>query len=249
MNEREVFLRYSKESFKWWLRHDNWTTSQIQLRPKPIVKWSHQMFEKQEAVEFESIEKISEEVYTYLSRRRNRSPAEAQQVKRYRFNKTFVLQTKGLWDLYTEHPGWVCNAVLERYGELENVIKRRFNLLLQTQKPSEWLDTTAGKLVFIRKLTAKLGLTELWASDNRTISPNCFHNATVFVQANRKAITLAFGLKAISVKSILHSWGGYRITILKRIRRKHGSTSHANNETGGHVESLGSAIVQQTQPL
>ena len=242
MNEREVFLRYPRESFKWWLRHDNWTTSRIQLRPKPVVQWAHQAFESRNEVAFESIKRISDDVYTYLSRRRNLSPAETQQIKRYRFSKTFILQTEGLWDLYTEHPGWVCNAVLERFGELENVIKRRFNLLLLTQKPSEWVDTTAGKLVFIRKLTKTLGLTELWASDNRTISPNCFWNATEFVEVNKKAIKLAFGLKNISLKSILHSWGGYRLTILKRIRKKHGTVPRAHNPPTRHVEPVESTV-------
>ena len=44
MNERETFLRFPKQSFEWWLRHDNWTVSTKLSRPKPMLEWNNVVF-------------------------------------------------------------------------------------------------------------------------------------------------------------------------------------------------------------
>ena len=44
MNERETFLRFPKQSFEWWLRHDNWTVSTKLSRPKPMLEWDNVVF-------------------------------------------------------------------------------------------------------------------------------------------------------------------------------------------------------------
>ena len=78
---------------------------------------------------------------------------------------------------------------------------------------------TATRLVIIQKLTAKLGLAELWNSNGKTISPGVFDRATKFIEANKENIRLAFGFEP-TLKTILLSWGGHKLSIHLRIRKR-----------------------------
>ena len=51
MNERETFLRFPKEAFRYWLRHDNWSVSSIQSKPKAMIQWQNCTFRERRALE------------------------------------------------------------------------------------------------------------------------------------------------------------------------------------------------------
>ena len=81
---------------------------------------------------------------------------------------------------------------------------------------------SAARLVLIRKITSKLGITELWnagAGDTK-ITAGAFRKAEAFVNANEEQAVLAFGIKGPTVKKLLNSWGGHILKVHARIRRR-----------------------------
>ena len=226
MNERETFLRYPRKSFEWWLHHDHWTVSKIQSVPKPMINWQNCDWKQRADVPYHEARTLDFMEYTWLVDRRQMTADDALAVKKYRFLETFALQEApvetilGLWEIYCNTPSWVGNTTIERFGNLEDVIKSRFGQLWQTQKSNEWVDMAAARLVLITKLKNKLGLTELWAADKKLISPGAFRKAEIFLEKNKKQATLAFGMWYPTVKKLLHSWGGHIIKIHTRIRKR-----------------------------
>ena len=67
---------------------------------------------------------------------------------------------------------------------------------------------SAARLVLIRKITRKLGISELWNANCAKINSRAFRKAAKFVTANEEQVVLAFGIKQPTVKKLLHSWGG-----------------------------------------
>ena len=88
--------------------------------------------------------------------------------------------------------------------------------------------------MLVQKLTRLLGLTELWNANGKLIGPSAFKKAERFVDRNKEKVKLAFGGYR-TVKSILNSWGGHRMTVHTRIR-KNGST---RNDIGSPMVFLG----------
>ena len=76
-----------------------------------------------------------------------------------------------------------------------------------------------ARLVIIQKLTRLLGLTELWSAHGKLIGPNAYTKAERFVQQNWEQVRLAYGSNK-SVKTIINSWGGHRMVIHTRIRKR-----------------------------
>ena len=224
MNERETFLRYPRKSFEWWLRHDHWTVTTMQSRPKPMIKWQHCEFRETSDVLYHEIRSLDFMEYQWLVDRRQLTSDDALAVKKYRFLETFDVHDPEAallcWDLYCNHPGWVANTTIERFGSLESVIKRRFGKLWQTQNSTEWVDMSAARLVLMRKLIGKLGITELWNADKKMISPGAFRKAEGFLEKNTEQATLAFGMVQPTVKKLLNSWGGHCLKIHTRIRKR-----------------------------
>ena len=111
------------------------------------------------------------------------------QVKKYRFLQTFTEPSQALWTVYSERPAWVGNVLLERFGTLDSIIKRRFGLLVPTQTSNSWLDMTAAKLVIIRKIARKLRVEQLWDANGSALSPTTGHliglKATISKYASR----------------------------------------------------------------
>ena len=191
MNERETFLMYPKASYEWWLRHDNWTVSELTSKPKPMLRWKTQTFMERAEILYEDIGLLDELEYHYLRKRRNRTKMQVLQVSKYHFHKTFDLADADIpvmWKLFTEHQAWVHNTQMERFSDCENVIQRRWGKLLQTQRNTEWLDMAAARLVIIQKLTRRLGLPELWNANGKTINPEAFGKAEKWVELNQKQI-------------------------------------------------------------
>ena len=225
MNERETFLRYPKESFEWWLRHDNFTTSTLQARPKPLLQWQTCVFRERRVPAYGQIPLVDTLTYNWLERRRNRTSEQNAQIKKYRFHQSFLLDYLSeakileLWTLYKEHPGWVYNTIRERFGDLDTIITRRWGKLIPTQKNTEWTDMCGARYVIIEQLRRKLGLTELWNSDGRVVNPAAFARATRFVELNQDKCLLAFGFFG-TVKKILFSWGGHKMKVIQRVRKR-----------------------------
>ena len=71
MNEREVYLRYPREAFEWWLRHDGWKISDIEVRPKPLLKWRSCHFVQKQATAYNDIPTIDSFSYKELKEVRN----------------------------------------------------------------------------------------------------------------------------------------------------------------------------------
>ena len=218
MNERETYLRYPMESFRYWLRHDNWIVSSLQSKPKAMIQWSSCVF-RDRTLEYSDIPLLGELEYTFLSKRRRKTALQALQVKKYECISLFTNCSEQQWKLYISHPSWVANTILERFGELDCVLKRRMGRLIQTQTNKEWTDMLGARLVIVRKLTALLGLTELWNSHGKLIGPQAYSKAERFVENNQDKVKLAFGAHK-TVKTILNSWAGHRLTVHTRIRKK-----------------------------
>jgi hypothetical protein len=226
MNERETFLRYPRKSFEWWLRHDHWTVTTMHSRPKPMIQWENCEFREKEGVAYGQIPTLDFMEYRWLADRRQLTADDALAVKKYKFLETFNVEdssevrTELCWKLYCEHPGWVANTIVERFGDLEDEIRRRFGELWQSQKNSEWMDMSAARLVLITKIVKKLGITQLWNADKVLISPGAFQKAARFVQKNKHQALLAFGIWKPTVKKLLLSWGGHALKIHTRIRTR-----------------------------
>ena len=219
MNERETFLRYPRKSFEWWLAHDDWTTSTLQTRPKPLIQWRQIQFRDPKNIQYADIPAITSLEYTWLVKRRNRDALQELQLKRYRHDNTF-LGSGETWKLQNDCPGWVSNVLLERFGSLDAVLQRRFNKFAHTQSTSGWLDMTGPKLVIVRKITAKLGLTELWNSSGTLVGPGAYQRAETFVTQNQEQIRLSFGRSGETLKKLIFSWGGYKLKTHERARRR-----------------------------
>ena len=227
MNERETFLRYPLESYKWWLRHDGWSISNMIGRPKPMLQWKTQRWTELASVEFDEIPLLEHREFLWLEGRRNRTGEQTMQVKKFKFLQTFDLPDVGivqLWNVYNDHPGWVYNTLLERFSNFEAVIQRRWGKLIQTQHNTEWMDMIGARLIIVQKIASKLGLADLWNSNGAFIYPQQYANAQQFVQQNVKKIDLSFGLKDATVGKILKSWGGHKISVHLRIRKRNGPT-------------------------
>ena len=95
----------------------------------------------------------------------------------------------------------------------------RWGKLIPTQKNTEWTDMCGARYVIIDQLRRKLGLTELWNSNGRIINPAAFAKATRFVDQNQSQCLLAFGF-AGTVKKILFSWGGHKLKVIQRVRKR-----------------------------
>ena len=124
-----------------------------------------------------------------------------------------------MWEIYNEHKGWVTNVSIERFKSFDDVVAKRFGKLWQTQRSSEWLDTTAAKLVIVKKIAQKLGIAQLWSAGGTIISPGAYDKATSWVEANKEGIHLAFS-RADTVKAILLNWGGHKLKIEQRARTR-----------------------------
>jgi hypothetical protein len=217
MNERETYLRYPRRSFEYWLKHDNWNISAMQTKPKRMLEWNDCPIRDLVETAYEDIPLLGDLEFEWLRKRRNLTVSQELQIKKHKFLQTF--KNEDLWHLYCTHPKWVANTLIERFGDLEDVVARRFGKLVCTQKNTEWVDMTAARLVIIKKLTAKLGLAELWNSNGKTISPGVFDRATKFIEANKENIRLAFGFEP-TLKTILLSWGGHKLSVHLRIRKR-----------------------------
>ena len=225
MNERETFLHYPRRSFEWWLKHDDWALSVYPRRPKPLLRWQRSIFKNPVSTAYDKIVDITEQEFKWLERRRNKTAQQSLQVDKFRFKRTFTASTQveQLWAIFNEHKGWIANTLIERFEDFDDVVTKRFGLLWQTQRSSEWLDMTAAKLVIVNKITAKLGLHQLWNSDGAAISPGSYNKAVQFVDKNKEQIGLAF-LSADTVKAILLSWGGHKLQVCQRVRKRAGHT-------------------------
>ena len=235
MNERETFLRYPLESYKWWLRHDGWSISNMIGRPKPMLQWKTQRWTELASVEFDEIPLLEHREFLWLEGRRNRTGEQTMQVKKFKFLQTFDLPDVGivqLWNVYNDHPGWVYNTLLERFSNFEAVIQRRWGKLIQTQHNTEWMDMIGARLIIVQKIASKLGLADLWNSNGAFIYPQQYANAQQFVQQNVKKIDLSFGLKDATVGKILKSWGGHKISVHLRIRKRNGPSARPSAGTG-----------------
>ena len=62
--------------------------------------------------------------------------------------------------------------------------------------------------------------------------PQQYANAQQFVQQNVKKVDLSFGLKDATVGKILKSWGGHKISVHLRIRKRNGPVSGPSASTG-----------------
>ena len=78
---------------------------------------------------------------------------------------------------------------------------------------------TGARLVMVQKITQKLGLTELWNSNNAVIGPSAYNKATFFVENNEEQVRLAFGFSG-GVKKIIYSWGGHALKVINRVRKR-----------------------------
>ena len=223
MNERETFLRYPKKSFEWWLKHDNWTISTLQSKPKPMINWQVHEFREPQDVSYHEIRTLGFMEYQWLVDRRQLTSDDALAVKKYRFLETFALvpgSEEICWSLYCDHKTWCTNTITERFGSLESVIGSRFGRLWQTQNSDEWLDMAAARLVLVQKLCRKLGVIELWNANGSLISPSAFRKAEDFLAQNTEQATLAFGMQQPTVKKLLNSWGGHCLKIHTRVRKR-----------------------------
>ena len=191
-----------------------------------MLEWNNVVFRERCTTKYDDIPLLDFLEYNWISSRRNQSSGDALAVQKYRFLETFKVdhltldETSKLWLLYCEHPGWVANTTTERFGTLEAVIRRRFGKLWQTQKATEWVDMSAARLVFIEKITRKLGLSELWNADGALIGPSAFKKAEAFIKKNKHEVTLSFGIAKPSVKKLLNSWGGHDLKIHTRVRKR-----------------------------
>ena len=190
MNERVTFLRYPLESYRWWLRHDNWSTSTMSGRPKPM-QWKTERWTELASVEFDEISLLEHREFIWLEGRRNRTGSQTMQVKKFKFLGTFESVCKKdtiqLWNVYNDHPGWVYNTLLERFSDFEAVIQRRWGKLIQTQHNTEWMDMIGARLIIVQKIASKLGLTDLWNSNGTVIYPQLYANAQEFVRTLRRS--------------------------------------------------------------
>jgi len=230
INERETFLRYPRPAFDWWLKHDDWTLLDGPIRPKPLLRWQNSIFRTPTSTTYDEILDITEEEFKWLDGRHNKTGQQNLQVDKYRFKQTFIVNVTGdltlqLWKIFNEHRGWIANTQIERFEDLTSVVMRRLGrgLLWQTQRSSEWLDMTAARLLIVTKITKKLGLphAQLWDSNGCVISPGCYNKAVRWVKDNNEQIKLSF-LSADTVKTILLSWGGHKLKVHKRVRKRVG---------------------------
>ena len=220
INERETFLKYPTESFEWWLKHDDWTLSAFRPKPLSVVRWQRSIFRVPVTVQYDDIADITTPEFEWLDRRRNKTAQQTLQVSKYRFKQTFKRSgSTVVWDLWNEHRSWIANTLIERFEDFESVITRRFGKLWQTQRSGEWLDMTAARLVIVNKIAKKLGLLQLWSSNGAVVSPGCYNKATTFTSQNKEQIKLAFQ-SADTVKAILLAWGGHKLKIHKRVRKR-----------------------------
>ena len=224
MNERETFLHFPKESFEWWLKHDDWTISEKPRRPKTLLTWQRSIFRKPPETSYDQIVDITEQEFDWIEKRRNKTNEQTLQADKFRFKRTFttavvpeVLET--IWTIFNEHRGWVRNVSIERFETFDEVVAKRFGKLWQTQRCSEWLDTTAAKLVIVKRIAKKLGVQQLWAANGTIISPGAYKKAVSWVEANKEQIHLSFG-RTDTVKAILLSWGGHKLQREQRARTR-----------------------------
>ena len=108
---------------------------------------------------------------------------------------------------------------IERFETFDEVVAKRFGKLWQTQRNSEWLDTTAAKLVIVKKIAEKLALPQLWAANGTIISPGAYSKAAKWVELNKEQVHLSFG-RCDTVKAILLSWGGHKLKVEQRVRTR-----------------------------
>ena len=184
-----------------------------------MIQWQNCTFREHQSTGFHDIPLLWDVEYNYLRNQRKKTTMQALQVKKYQCMELFTVCDEPTWKLYLEHPSWIANTILERFGDLDCVLKRRFNKLIQTQNNSEWTDMLGARLIIIQKLTTLLGLTELWNANGKLVGPNGYRKAERFVQQNWEQVRLAFG-STKSVKTILHSWGGHILVIHTRIRKR-----------------------------
>lgn len=215
MNERETYLRYPQEAFRYWLRHDSWRVSSIQTKPKPMIQWQNCVF-RDRKLSYDDIPLLGDLEYKFLCDRRRKTALQSLQVKKYECVSLFTNCDASAWKLYNEHPSWVANTILERFGDIDCVLKRRMGRLIQTQTNTEWTDMLGARLVIVRQLTRLLGLTELWNANGKLVGPGQYRKAQRFVERNQDKVKLAFGNKTL--KGILNSWAGHRLTVHTRRR-------------------------------
>ena len=134
MNDRETFLRFPKEAFRYWLRHDNWSVSSIQSKPKAMIQWQNCTFRERRALGYNDIPLLGDLEYNFLCTQRRTTGLQALQVKKYNCMALFANCDESIWKLYSEHPSWIANTVLERFGDLDCVLKRRLGKLVHTNK-------------------------------------------------------------------------------------------------------------------
>ena len=187
-----------------------------------MLRWQSSIFKNPVSTAYDKIADITTPEFEWLDRRRNKTTQQKLQADKFRFKQTFNVNHESvseLWALFNEHKGLIAHTLIERFESFDDVVTKRFGLLWQTQRSSEWLDMTAAKLITIRKLTAKLGLTELWNSNGAIVSPNNYRLAVSFVDKNKEQIQLAF-MRADTVKAILLHWGGHKLRIANRVRNR-----------------------------
>ena len=86
-----------------------------------------------------------------------------------------------------------------------------------------------ARLIIVQKIASKLGLTDLWDSNGAFIYPQAYASAQQFVRQNVKKIDLSFGLKDATVGKILKSWGGHKISVHLRIRKRNAPTDRPDS--------------------
>ena len=223
MNERQTFLHYPRQSFDWWLKHDNWTISEKPRRPKPLLTWQRSIFRNPPEVSYGDIADISEQEFEFIDKHRNKTNEQRLQADKYRFKRTFLPtseeETETIWTIFNEHRGWVRNVYIERFETFDEVLAKRFGKLRQTQRKSEWLDMTAIRLKIVKSITKKLGIPQLWAANGTIISPGAYTKAVSWVEANKEQVGLAFG-RNDTVKAILLNWGGHKLNVEQRGRTR-----------------------------
>ena len=174
---------------------------------------------------YDEITDITEQEFVWLDRRRNKTAQQSLQANKFRFKRTFLCGSAvpeviaTLWIIFNDHRGWIANTLIERFEEFDDVVTKRVGQLWQTQRSSEWLDMTAARLIIVNKITVKLGLQELWNSNGAIISPGSYNKAVAFVTQNKEQIKLAF-LSADTVKAILLCWGGHKLKVCQRVRKR-----------------------------
>ena len=221
MNERETFLHYPKDSFEWWLKHDNWSISEKPRKPKPLLTWQRSIFRKPPEVSYDQIADVTQDEFAWIDKQRNPTNEQKLQADKFRFKRTFTTAVvpevlEAIWEIFNEHKGWVRNTYIERFQTFDDVVAKRFGKLLQTQRSSEWLDMTAARLEIVKSIAKKLGVPQLWAAHGTIISPGAYKKAASWVETNKEQIHLSDFPN--TVKAILLNWGGHKLKIEQRSR-------------------------------